>query len=316
METQSPNQLLLEHIKRVPTNIEGVYGLELPPGDFDPLKADRASLIRYGFPLRPDKTKYPAAARLWQRVMSRGLVHITPQLRIRPEKKTIPPGKATDLTSRPWSGGILMAPSSTKTFDTINGGWTIPSVTPGSTGDGDWWSVAWVGIDGWNSPDVLQAGTGHHVSRKNGKVTTEYFAWYEWYPNNWTEISNLTVNPGDAMVVYVRYLGLSNGVPQGVATLTNMTAGTSSSITFSAPTGTTLAGNCAEWIYERPTFGKVLADLPQYGQISFRDSWACAGGELFDGSQAQAVDMTDTAGNELSAAQLVSSWECTFEAAS
>jgi hypothetical protein len=185
-------------------------------------------------------------------------------------------------------------------------------VTPGGSGDGDWWSVAWIGIDGWGSGDVLQAGTGHHVSRTNGVVTENYFTWYEWFPNNWVEISNIPVVPGDAISVMVRYLGITNGIGQGLATLTNLTTGISGTVNFSAPAGTTLQGDSAEWIMERPKINGNLVDLPEYGHITFS---GCQTNSV-PGSSAQPVNMTDSAGTIMSSAELESDWDCSFVAGS
>ena len=197
-------------------------------------------------------------------------------------------------------------------FDGIVGSWTVPSVSPPAAGDGDWWSVGWIGLDGWNSNDVLQAGTGQHVKRSNGVVTTEYFAWYEWFPFNWTEITSLAVHPGDTISAFVRYLGITNGVGQGTATLSNLTTGVSTTVHLTAPPGTTLQGNCAEWIMERPGINGQLVNLPEYGHIAFSDCVACSGNKSFDGSQAQATNMTE-AGATVSVARLESDWGCSFQ---
>jgi hypothetical protein len=310
MKTQ--NQLFAETLKLVPTNLEGNYGVELPPQGFDPLKADKAALLRHGFPLCPDAKQSPKAAAAWRRTLARPLTHVTPQLRVRPEKKRGPSDKAGQ-TSPNWSGGVLLTGGP---FVWVLGQWTVPSVTPGAAGDGDWWSVAWIGIDGWNSPDVLQAGTGQHVSRKNGVVTTDYFAWFEWFPNNWTEITNLPIHPGNAISASVRYLGIVSGKPQGSASLTNLTTGVSTTVTFFAPAGTTLQGNCAEWILERPGINGALANLPEYGHITFSDCYACSATTTTAGSAAQATTMTGTGGHTLSNATLESDWDCSFVQAS
>jgi len=306
------NQLFGQNLKLIPTNLEGIHGIELPPQGFNPLKASQTDLLRYGFPLPPDAQKSPKAAQVWQKTLSRPLTYITPQLRVRPEIKRDPSGKG-GATSGNWSGGVLFTGAP---FVWILGQWTVPSVMPGASGDGDWWSVAWVGIDGWNSPDVLQAGTGQHVSRKNGVVKTEYFAWYEWFPNSWTEITNLPIHPGDAISASVRYLGIVNGKPQGSASLTNLTTGVSTTITFVAPAGTTLQGNCAEWIMERPGINGALANLPEYGHITFSDCFACSATTTSSGSAAQAVTMTGSGGHSLSSATLESDWDCSFIQAS
>jgi hypothetical protein len=213
------------------------------------------------------------------------------------------------LTSNNWSGGVLFngAP-----FDGIVGSWTVPSVAPPASGDGDWWSVAWIGIDGWNSADVLQAGTGQHIRRSGGNITTEYFVWYEWWPYNWTEITSLIVHPGDTVSAFVRYLGIVNGIGQGMATLSNLSTGVSTSVHLTAPPDTTLQGNCAEWIMERPSINGQLVNLPEYGHIAFTDCVACSGNKSFDGNQAQATNMSE-AGTTVSVARLESDWGCTFQ---
>jgi hypothetical protein len=309
---KSVNMLLGQSLKRVPTNLEGAYGVELPPAGFNPLKADTVTLARFGFPLSPDPKQEPKAAGIWRKQMSRPLRHILPQLRPRPEKKQGPSGKA-GLSSPNWSGGVLLTGGP---FESVFGAWTVPAIAPGTSGDGDWWSVAWIGIDGWNSGDVLQAGTGQHVSRNNGVVSTEYFAWYEWYPYNWVEITNLAVAPGDAISAMVRYLGISNGLGLGTATLTNLTTGSSATVQFSAPSGTTLQGNCAEWILERPGINGSLASLPEYGHVTFSDCIACSANKVYYGSAATPTLMHDASGNEMSFGELESDWDCSFVAAS
>jgi hypothetical protein len=309
---KTQNQHFAESLKLVPTNLEGAYGIELPPKGFDPLKAGKADLLRHGFPLCPDETKSPKAAQAWRKTLSRPLTYVLPKLRPRPEKKR-GPSEDAGMTSNNWSGGVLFTGGP---FTGIVGQWTVPSVMPGASGDGDWWSVAWIGIDGFNSPDVLQAGTGQHASRNNGVVTTEYFAWFEWFPNSWTEITNLPIHPGDAISASVRYLGIVSGKPQGSATLTNLTTGVSTTVTFFAPAGTTLKGNCAEWVMERPGINGVLANLPEYGHITFSECIACSATTISYGSAAQAVTMTGSGGHSLSNATLESDWDCTFIQAS
>lgn len=315
MSKTSLNAIIGEHLTLLPTNLEGVHTIQAPPADFDPLTASSATLMRLGFPPRPDAAKNPYEAKIWTEILSRKLTHVAPQLAVRPEKKGFHGATkgAAGLTSSNWSGGIIFngAP-----FTCVSGSWTVPAVVPPpGSGNGDWWSVAWVGIDGYNSRDVLQAGTGHHVKRSGGTVTTEYFAWFEWYPFNWTQITNFAVHPGDTVTVLVRYFGLVNGAGQASATVTNNTTGQSTTVTLTPPAGVTLAGNCVEWIMERPTINGSLAGLPEYNHISFYGTIAASARSLFNGSQAQPVLMTNSAGVTLSAASLgATDWDCTFAA--
>jgi hypothetical protein len=303
-----------EHMRTVPTNIPDVRGV-IPPAGLDPLIADRNVLIRHGFPLPPDEKRSPDAARIWRQTLSRQLDHIVPHLRERPEQKTRSRFErgAAGLTSGNWSGGVALTGGP---YEFCSGAWIVPAVVAPARGDGDWWSVAWVGIDGDGSNDVLQCGTGHHVNVTNGKTTTEYFAWYEWYPFGWTEITNLTVSPGDAIAASVRYLGIANGAGRATATVTNMTTGQSATVSLTPPGNTVLAGNCAEWIMERPGINGVLADLPEYEHISFYNTVACTATNTINGAQAQPITMVDGTTTLSAAALATSDWDCTFNAAS
>jgi hypothetical protein len=314
--TKTVNSITAKHLRTVPTNLAGVQGIEPPPAGFDPLTADRATLLRHGFPLPPDAARSPEAARIWRQTLGRKLTHIVPQLKERAEKKTRSTFQrsAGGLTSNNWSGGVALSGGP---YDYVSGAWIVPAVVAPTSGNGDWWSVAWVGIDGDGSSDVLQAGTGHHVNVTNGKVTTEYFAWYEWFPFSWTTISNLTVNPGDAISAVVRYLGIVNGEGQGTATVTNMTTGQSATVTLTPPAGTVLSGNCVEWIMERPGINGALAALPEYEHITFYNTLACAPNTSITGAQAQPITMVDSSNTTLSTGALATSdWDCTFSAAS
>jgi hypothetical protein len=302
-------------LRTVPTNLPDARAVEPPPEGFDPLKAERSLLIRHGFPLPPDEKRSPEAARIWRQTLGRKLTHIVPALRERPEQKTRSGFQrgAAGLTSGNWSGGVALTGGP---YTYVTGAWIVPGVVPPATGDGDWWSVAWVGIDGDGSSDVLQCGTGHHVNVKNGKVTTEYFAWYEWYPNSWTEISNLTVSPGDAISAAVQYLGITNGVAKANATVTNMTTGKSATISLTPPAGTVLSGNCVEWIMERPGINGVLASLPEYEHITFYNTIACTAKTTINGAQAQPITMVNGTKTLSTGALATSDWDCTFAAAS
>jgi peptidase A4-like protein len=69
-------------------------------------------------------------------------------------------------------------------FYLLTGDWVVPTAqqafgTCNAAGD---YSSSWIGIDGWGSNDVLQAGTASNVYCSGSTATPEYHAWYEWYP--------------------------------------------------------------------------------------------------------------------------------------
>ena len=130
-----------------------------------------------------------------------------------------------------------VVPLASQAYGACTGGWV--------------YSSSWAGIDGWNSTDVLQAGTESDAECVKGSTTTFYSAWYEWYPNGEVRITNLPVSAGDDMFVEV----WSTSATSGHAYLVNYNTNQSVSITFSAPSGTKLIGNSAEWVVERPTVG-------------------------------------------------------------
>ena len=66
------------------------------------------------------------------------------------------------------------------------------------------------------------------------------------------------------------------------APITNRTTGDSTSLTFNAPSGTSLVGNSAEWIVEAPTVGGQQSSLADYGEVFFSVCEAYIG-PLFSG---------------------------------
>jgi hypothetical protein len=150
---------------------------------------------------------------------------------------------------------------------------------------------------------VFQAGTWSNAYCAGGTMMQQYAAWYEWYPNSSVEITNLPVGPGDAMVVWL----IASGATTGTAWVINETSGMSVDINFSAPAGTVLVGNSAEWVQERPTQSGVLSTLTNYGA-----AWMSTEGATLLGSNSVytmgnpgnatplAVTMLDNNGNAIS----------------
>src|SRR5262249_39833297 len=64
----------------------------------------------------------------------------------------------------------------------------------------------------------------------------------------------------------------------GSVVLRNETQGKSTAFLFSAPSGTHLVGNSAEWIVERPQIDNKLSNLANYSAVTFRGADAVATG--------------------------------------
>ncbi len=94
------------------------------------------------------------------------------------------------------TGGGITAVSST---------FTVPSaglVPPG-------FAATWTGIGGYNTSDLIQAGTAEQSAPNNPLVGPQYYAWYEILPASETQLTgctgdpNCTVTPGDNITVKI-----------------------------------------------------------------------------------------------------------------
>jgi hypothetical protein len=329
-------------IPPLPTNLPRVKAFVAPPPTFNPVVAPPEALQQYGFPPKPDQLKAPAAYSAWSRAVSSPQTRLqSPQLvqteifhrpaqHIQPSKapkapanelKAIP-ANAVAITSSNWSG-YLDYDNVTKPFANsyIYASWTIP-VAQHAFGHGlppGWdYSAQWVGIDGYESPDVLQAGTEADAYLMNSTQASFYAAWVEWYPSSEFQISNFAVAPGNEVFVEV----WNTGATVGNAYLINITTQQSVAFTFDAPSGTTLVGNSAEWVVERPAIsndsgGLTLAPLTNYVSCPFDSCYAFGSvnggtynveyypGINLAGTTVFAISMLDDAGGVISVPSLV-----------
>jgi hypothetical protein len=259
---------------------------DVPPAGFNALTASDAELEQWGFPPRPRSSDVKAYS-LWKRIAT--ATRVVPQLTFthiyngpaRNVKTGSAVNNATAATSENWSGYVVYEPEGTfsgnNPINTAN--WTVPAVAPvppATCSSATYASSQWVGFDGWDSNDVLQAGTAADCGNSD-------YAWYEWYPNAETIVS-LPVGPGDYVTVEVSYCGGCS--VKGSALLLNDVTGKSVSIGFNPPSGATYLGDSAEWIMERPTVNGALADLPNYSLMYFSYAAANVGFEPYDPSNA------------------------------
>ncbi|HEX3437638.1 MAG TPA: G1 family glutamic endopeptidase [Pseudacidobacterium sp.] len=266
----------------LPTNLPGATTIAAPPTGFDPLTASDQDLEYYGYPPRPNEAEAPKAFATWSKAMAASKKRIMPKLEMTnnfagpPKMKAgaVPPGGSA-ATSYNWSGyvntnGVTSYGNSSYYF--IFADYVVPVARQAygaCTGSWDY-VVTWVGIDGWGSGDVLQAGNEADAYCSGGSTSTYYSAWYEWYPYGWTRIPSLPIAPGDDLFVEV----WSTSSTAGHAYLVNYNTDQYVTINFSAPSGTHLVGNSAEWVVERPGVGGGLATLSNYISDYFSDSYA------------------------------------------
>jgi len=293
------------------TNVAGATTIAAPPTGFNPLTASDQDLDYYGYPPRPDQVAAPKAFASWQKAMNASRKRIMPQLEVTkniagPAKLkagAVPPGGSA-ATSSNWSGyvntnGVTKYGSSS--FYYVIADYNIPAVQQAfgaCTGGWDY-AVTWVGMDGWGSGDVLQAGNETDAYCSGSTKSTYYSTWYEWYPNGWTRISSLPIVPGDELFVEV----WNTSSTAGHAYLVNLSTDQYVTINFSAPSGTQLVGNSAEWIEERPGVNGSLATLSNYISEYFSDAYAYNFGYTAvdpASSSSFPVTMLDNSGNAIS----------------
>jgi hypothetical protein len=160
------------------------------------------------------------------------------------------PSTPTNIESTNWSGGVITAGSG-ESFSTVSAQWVVPTIAqvPGvATSD----VAEWVGIDGYQSSDVCQAGVYQEAQTSNGQTTLSCQAWVEWYPADaeFIPLSSFDVNPGNTIKVTVETSGA--GATTATFILDNETTGQTYDTSLTAPNGTSLQGNSAEAIVETP----------------------------------------------------------------
>jgi len=163
------------------------------------------------------------------------------------------------------------------TFTSVSASWTVPTVERSSNLEE---SSTWVGVDGVNNSDLIQAGTEQDSGPNGG-----YFAWYEILPAPAQELGG--VSPGDQISTeieqvspgtwYIDIRDVSNG---GYAT---------GDLPYDGP------ANSAEWIEEAPEDEQGnIATLADFGNVKFSNLGVS--GDDIDAANLSQVTMVDNAG--------------------
>jgi hypothetical protein len=162
-----------------------------------------------------------------------------------------------------WSGAVVHAMDG-ETFTWVVGRWNVPDVAPPVQGQGDWYSLAWIGFDG--NTDVTQIGTVQSVSAdSHGPLSKNCNAIYEWFPNSWSAITNFPVSFGDTLIGLICMQSLT----EAWFSLNNLIGKTHVAFTFTAPAGSVSLENQAEWIFEHPGVKGGSPGLPNFWDTYF-----------------------------------------------
>ena len=289
----------------------------LPPPDFDPAKASNRERARYGIPRCP--VEFPELAERLERRFRRRPFHIVKPI-FRPmdykrhhliRKRQLRALRAKQHgpeTTTIWSGGIVFPPPG-DTMKWVEGTWIMPnSSPPAGAQDGVWYSAStWIGIDGDDgSGDVLQAGCDADVMTSGGVVQHQFNPWWEWYPAGSFWISTIPVSPGDELTCLICVQ--SGSTTQASIFLGNVTTSVGSFFAATAPGGTNLRGNCAEWIVEALEIDTSTPELAQYTTVEFTECNAgTVGGVSIQSGSGNTINMVDGGGSVISEGQLVGS---------
>ena len=309
----------------IPTNLPGATTSIAPPTGFNPLTASDGELATYGFPPRPDRNLSTNAYASWERAMKASKERVVPVLELTNHFNgtnngpNVGAGKTGNSTANSYNWSGMVDTTSATSYGSTSFYWVasdfvIPVANQAfgaCTGGWDY-EASWIGIDGYNSNDVLQAGTESDAYCSGSTKSSYYSAWYEWYPNGSVRISSLPVAPGDDMFVEV----WSTSSTQGYAYLVNLNTNQSVEIGFAAPSGTRLIGNSAEWVVERPGLGGGYATLTNYisDYFSNADAMTFAGSYYYPSSPgAIQVTMLDNNGHPISYPTLLGTYGIWFQ---
>jgi len=304
---------------------------EQPPTGFNPLTAQPAELSRYGFPAMVPDTQHQQRYKKVMQHLSGKFNYVQPTFEVHEDRFHKPLTLANGRSSRPsgnrtgatsagtetdinWAGGVVFAPAN-DSFKWVEGDWVVPNV--GAPAQNQWYySASWIGIDGDGSGDVCQAGVECEVFQSGSSISRNIYTWWEWYPLPEVKLTNFAANPGD-LITMILCSSQGAGSTSATVFMTNRTSGASTSFGFSAPNGTKLIGNSAEWIVEAPTVGGAQSDIADYGEVFFSVCEAVTvKGVTINGGTGDNINMT-AGGSIISAGTLITPTvvQCYYEGA-
>jgi hypothetical protein len=254
---------------------------DIPPDDFEPLKATAATLRRHGFPALP---KDPEARLHLEKFFARTkgrLQFIEPEFKIlkRAGEKKVPPPPPPPLPDG-WCGAIISAPPG-DSIKYVAGDFILPrAASPG-------FSFHWIGID--SNVDLCYAGCESDGGADHGLLIVG------WWPSAPVNVSNFPVHLGD----YISILICSDEGAGSVAAtfyVTNNTSGLLTSFSLQAPEGISLDGQTAQWVsgVDRDADGQALGTLTNFGEVFFSGCFiGTAKNAFLTSSEGNALSFTD-----------------------
>ncbi len=184
----------------------------------------------------------------------------------------------------------------TTPYTSVSGEWVVPKVSAKTKGQAEDTST-WIGIGGntpnaalpLSDPTLIQTGTEQDVAA-NGKAT--YDAWWEILPEPETEITSMTVSPGDVMKATISQ---SSTPEDWTITISDLTRAKSDSFTTTTPYPSLM--DTAEWVHEAPTLigtDAGVATLAKSAPVRFGGTKV--NGKAVSLAKADTIQMTNSNG--------------------
>ncbi|HUA35824.1 MAG TPA: G1 family glutamic endopeptidase [Candidatus Binataceae bacterium] len=273
---------------------------EAPPRNFDPATASDRSLALYGLPRRPDPAKEPGLRKLWDRAFARKPIfqkaHLVETTAWHTRPRALPKTNKFSLEGD-WAGAVVNVPSLNlsppEPANMVYAEWKVPAISTKPSEPGTQIVGFWVGLGGWNSGQVLQAGTAATLSGSS----VSYWAWTEWFPAGYV-IDNLAIQPGDVVSVLV----CAPESDHGFVSMMNQSTNVAISVGVADPSGTNpYDGTSVEWIVE-----SIESEEPNFGSVTFQSISAGTQHHTIDLSKAFTVS-TVSSGKTLAKGEIISS---------
>jgi hypothetical protein len=286
----------------------------------------REELLARGYPPRPDGAASPELYAKWLNVVSRPITllpsHGTASAEMSRHQSGVTEGPLNQENTH-WSG--LVAEQESAYYYGIQASWNVPKVGAGAGAWTPTYSGFWVGLDGYQTSDVEQAGTEQDYIAEGKNAYANYYAWTELYPAQPQAQQVMSVDAGDPMTVWV-WIGDSdsamdiNGGYVWYYISDNRSGQTV--ITHTALNYTYVTLTSAEWIMERPldTATNHLDILSNYNKAYMTDAYVLIeNGTWVTAQSISNVQLTmynegfqGTDNNELSSASLTGPTSMTF----
>ncbi|KAK4155597.1 peptidase A4 family-domain-containing protein [Chaetomidium leptoderma] len=211
------------------------------------------------FALRDDPTTDPPLPSIRRSRLSDGLKTL---FFAHEDRDTTPPTVAYNQNC---AGAVLTGAG----YRSVTGTLQIPSIKlpPGANRDKLHAVSAWIGIDGEHAcpNSMLQVGVDMYLNNS----ISQYWAWFEWFPNHSTYLTDFAIRAGDTLTMNITAASLSSAE----FAITNHRTGQRDSATLTDPAAAAaaaplLCGFSTEWMVEdfSASDGVPLVD---FGGVAF-----------------------------------------------